>query len=175
MQETRFNPRVGKIPREGNDNPLQYSWLEKPMDRRDWRPTVHRVKGVGHNLVTQQPPNWKSSTLCSSSKSVFSSPKSYYYLRRNAVVRNGKAGNSGIGTWKDCPDRTIEFLNFVVEETTVWVWREQAARICRSDYQKGGKYTEKSSRNLHMCYSENFIWKTTFTYVKWNLTRLGKE
>ena len=27
--------------REGNDNPLQYSCLENPMDRGAWRATVH--------------------------------------------------------------------------------------------------------------------------------------
>ena len=28
---------------EGNGNPLQYSCLENPMDRRAWTATVHRV------------------------------------------------------------------------------------------------------------------------------------
>ena len=32
MQETW----VGKIPREGNGNPLQYSCLKNPMDRGAW-------------------------------------------------------------------------------------------------------------------------------------------
>ena len=32
-QETWFVPWVGKIPREGNGNPLQYSCLGNPMDR----------------------------------------------------------------------------------------------------------------------------------------------
>ena len=39
----RFNLWVGKIPGEGHGNPLQYSWLENPMDRGDWRATVHGV------------------------------------------------------------------------------------------------------------------------------------
>ena len=34
---------VGKIPGEGNGNPLQYSSLENPMDRGAWWATVHRV------------------------------------------------------------------------------------------------------------------------------------
>ena len=29
----RFDPRVGKMPREGNGNPFQYSCLGNPMDR----------------------------------------------------------------------------------------------------------------------------------------------
>ena len=36
-------PGSGRSPGEGNGNPLQYSFLEKPMDRGDWRATVHRI------------------------------------------------------------------------------------------------------------------------------------
>ena len=36
-------PGLGSFPAEGNGNPLQYSCLENPMDRRAWRTTVHRV------------------------------------------------------------------------------------------------------------------------------------
>ena len=36
-------PGLGRSPGEGNDNPLQYSCLEDPMDRGAWRATVHRV------------------------------------------------------------------------------------------------------------------------------------
>ena len=32
----------GRSPGEGNDNPLQYSCLENPVDRRVWQATVHR-------------------------------------------------------------------------------------------------------------------------------------
>ena len=38
-----FDPWVGKIPGEGNDNPLQYSCLGNPMDRVAWWATVHRI------------------------------------------------------------------------------------------------------------------------------------
>ena len=33
----------GKIPREGNGNPLKYSCLENSMDRGAWQGTVHGV------------------------------------------------------------------------------------------------------------------------------------
>ena len=36
-------PGLGRSPGEGNDNPLQYSCLENPMDRGAWRAAVHRV------------------------------------------------------------------------------------------------------------------------------------
>ena len=34
---------MGRSPGEGHDNPLQYSFLENPMDRGAWRATVHTV------------------------------------------------------------------------------------------------------------------------------------
>ena len=40
-------PGLGRSPGEGHDNPLQYSRLEKPMDRGAWRATVH---GGGEEL-----------------------------------------------------------------------------------------------------------------------------
>ena len=34
---------LGRSPREGNGNPLQYSFLGNPMDRGAWQATVHAV------------------------------------------------------------------------------------------------------------------------------------
>ena len=41
----------GRLPGEGNGNPLQYSCLENPIDRRVRQATVYRVslKRVRHN------------------------------------------------------------------------------------------------------------------------------
>ena len=36
-------PGSGRFPREGNDNPLQYSCLVSPIDRGVWQATVHGV------------------------------------------------------------------------------------------------------------------------------------
>ena len=36
-------PGLGRSPGGGNGNPLQYSCLENPVDRGDWRATVHGV------------------------------------------------------------------------------------------------------------------------------------
>ena len=38
-----LNPESGRSPGEGNDNPLQYSWLGNHMDSGAWRATVHGV------------------------------------------------------------------------------------------------------------------------------------
>ena len=34
---------LGRFPGEGNDNPLQYSYLGNPMDRGAWWAAVHEV------------------------------------------------------------------------------------------------------------------------------------
>ena len=43
IRDTGSIPRLGRSPGEGNDNPLQYSYLENPMDRGAWQTTVHGV------------------------------------------------------------------------------------------------------------------------------------
>ena len=36
-------PGSERFPEEGHGNPLQYSWLENPMDKGNWRAMGHRV------------------------------------------------------------------------------------------------------------------------------------
>ena len=36
-------PESGRSPGGGHSNPLQYAYLENPMDRGAWQATVHRV------------------------------------------------------------------------------------------------------------------------------------
>ena len=36
-------PGLGRSPGGGNGNPLQYSCLDKPMDRGAWRATLHGI------------------------------------------------------------------------------------------------------------------------------------
>ena len=43
VQDLGLVPGSGRYPREGNDNPLQYYYLENSMDRGDWQPTVRGV------------------------------------------------------------------------------------------------------------------------------------
>ena len=49
-------PGSGRSPGEGNGNPLQYSCLENPTDRRAWEATVYGVPRVRHDLATKPPP-----------------------------------------------------------------------------------------------------------------------
>ena len=49
-------PGSGRYPGEGNVNPLQYSCLEKSMDKGAWQVTVHGLVRVRHDLATKTPP-----------------------------------------------------------------------------------------------------------------------
>ena len=42
-RDTGSIPGSAKSPGEGNGNPLQYSCLENPMERRAWQVIVHGV------------------------------------------------------------------------------------------------------------------------------------
>ena len=55
---------LGRCPGEGNGNPVQYSFLENPMDRGAWRATVHGAARVGHDLATKPPPAALEVILC---------------------------------------------------------------------------------------------------------------
>ena len=43
-QGTGSTPRSGRVPGEGNGNPLQYSYLENLMDRGAWWATVNGIQ-----------------------------------------------------------------------------------------------------------------------------------
>ena len=43
VADTGLIPGLGRSPRGGNDNPLQYSWPENPMDRGACQARVHGV------------------------------------------------------------------------------------------------------------------------------------
>ena len=47
---------LGRTPREGNGNPLQYSCLKNPMDRGAWQATVHGVTKSQHDQVMSTHP-----------------------------------------------------------------------------------------------------------------------
>ena len=42
-EDLGLSPGSGRSPGEGNGNPLQYSCLQNPMDRRSWQAIVHEV------------------------------------------------------------------------------------------------------------------------------------
>ena len=42
IRDAGSSPVLGQLPGEGNGNPLQYSYLENPMDRGAWQATVHK-------------------------------------------------------------------------------------------------------------------------------------
>ena len=55
LGNTSLIPGSGRSPGEGHGNPLQYSCLENPMNRRAWWATVYGVtKRVRYDLATKQ-------------------------------------------------------------------------------------------------------------------------
>ena len=55
IRDVGLIPGSGRVPEGGHGNPLQYSCLENPKDRRAWWATVHIEERVGHDLVTKPP------------------------------------------------------------------------------------------------------------------------
>ena len=56
-EDTGSIPGSGRSPGDGNGSPLQYSYLENPMDRGALQTIVHGVTRVGHDLATKPPSN----------------------------------------------------------------------------------------------------------------------
>ena len=46
VRDAGLIPGLGRSPREGHGNPLQYSYLENSMDRGAWRGTVPGVTKI---------------------------------------------------------------------------------------------------------------------------------
>ena len=54
LRDTVSIPGLGRSTEEENGNPLQYSCLENPMDRRVGRLQFTVLQRVGHDLSTEQ-------------------------------------------------------------------------------------------------------------------------
>ena len=52
IRDVGSSPGLGRSLGEGHGNPVQYSCLENPMDRRAWRATVHVVTELDMTEVT---------------------------------------------------------------------------------------------------------------------------
>ena len=52
MRDAGWIPEFGRSPGGGNGNPLQYSYLENPMDRGAWWATTHRLTESDTTQVT---------------------------------------------------------------------------------------------------------------------------
>ena len=64
-------PESGRSPGEGNDNPLQYSYLENPMNRGACQVTVH---GVAESDMTE--------------RLTYTHTYTYRYLKISEIKRN---------------------------------------------------------------------------------------
>ena len=51
IRDVGLLPGLGRSPGRGHGNPLQYSFLENPMDRGTWQAIVHGIE-KNHTEVT---------------------------------------------------------------------------------------------------------------------------
>ena len=56
VREVGSIPGSGRSPGGGHDDPLQYSYLENPMDRGAWQATVHRIAESDMTEVVEHTP-----------------------------------------------------------------------------------------------------------------------
>ena len=57
-RDVGLKPGLGRSLGEGNDNLLQYSCLENPMDSGAWQATVHGVTESQTRLSRHEQPKW---------------------------------------------------------------------------------------------------------------------
>ena len=63
---------LGRSPRGGNGNPLQYFCLENPVDRGPWQITVHRVAKSWTQLKRlSMHMQWRENGLCNQTDLIF--------------------------------------------------------------------------------------------------------
>ena len=97
----RFNPYVGKIPRGGHDNPLQYSCLGNPMDRGAWRAS-HRVTKSGTQLS-----DWAYTQTQIYISLLWASNSQIFYLKNNLQSQKILQTSRNIGMWVTTIDTYI--------------------------------------------------------------------
>ena len=71
IREVGLTPGSGRFPGGGHDTPLQYSFLENPVDRGAWQATVHEVTQGQKRLKPLNTHTYTSVNQCFSTKGSF--------------------------------------------------------------------------------------------------------
>ena len=110
-------PGLGRSPRGGNGNPLQYSCLENSTDRRAWWVTVHGAAKSQTQLSNQAhassrgargwDPQWSFSTLPANLNCVHNNPNSFHPTKHQ-ILKQGE----GEGIWWNRNHRSSHWLLF---------------------------------------------------------------
>ena len=145
----RFNPWVGKIPKGGHGNPLQYFCLENPVDRGAWQATVH---GIVKSLTWLKQ---LSMHVCMKNAEMLSNEKTLGSPLDNKEIKlvNPKGNQSWIIHWKDwCWSWSSNALAAWCKESTHWkrVKVKDAGKDWRQEEKGGGSGLDMRSRFGHV-------------------------
>ena len=97
-------PGSGRSPGGGHDNPLQYSCLDKPMDRGDWWATVHGLQRVGPDWATKRT---SMHTTSSSLRKRVSCLRRYKESLRMIQADTSTKGRGGLQELQNVPVRFV--------------------------------------------------------------------
>ena len=97
-------PGSGRSPGGGHNNPLQYSCLDKPMDRGDWWATVHGLQRVGPDWATKRT---SMHTTSSSLRKRVSCLRRYKESLRMIQADTSTKGKGGLQELQNVPVRFV--------------------------------------------------------------------
>ena len=149
-------PGWGRSPGEGNHNPLQYSYLENPMDRGAWWATVHGVARVGHDLATKAPPYNTLATWCEE----LTHWKWPLILGKIEGKRRRRDGMR----WLDAIPHLMDMSSRKLRETVKEAWRAAVHGVSKSQTrlnngkQLTGESWEKNVPDLRLGLVEKLWW-----------------
>ena len=108
-------PGLGRFPGGGHGNALQYSWLENPMDRGDWRATVHgaaksgtQLKRLSTHAQKHLLKDWKTMSNSNNSNTKLACTDAYPVLSQfsRSVVSDSLQPHESQHTRPPCPSPT---------------------------------------------------------------------
>ena len=147
----RFNPWVGKIPKGGHGNPLQYFCLENPVDRGAWQATVH---GIVKSLTWLKQ---LSMHVCMKNAEMLSNEKTLESPLDNKEIKlvNPKGNQSWIIHWKDwcwswISNTLVTWCKELTHLKRPWCWERPRTRGEEADRGWDGwnGFTDSMGRSL---------------------------